>query len=410
VKKNKTILFIGAGIETIPGIVLAKKMGLHVIVSDSNPNAPGVRIADESLLASTYDISGTLSAVQDFHTKKHKIDGVICLGTDVPLTVATIANKLKLPGVSIESAKLSMNKFSMKHKFLEHGVTIPWFEEVKSAKSLKSIVNSRENQLVIKPIDSRGARGVLRIDNSVDIEWAFSIAKSNSPSGRVMVEAFLDGPQVSTESIIIDGKCYTPGFSDRNYEYLHKYAPNIIENGGDLPSSLPDSACSSIRDLISKAAEAMGVKNGTLKGDVVLHNNKPYIIEVATRLSGGYFCTHEIPLNTGIDFVGHAIRQALGQNINALELVPKYSRGVSQRYFFPKPGRVTKIEVPDWVKSDPDVELFELRVKVGDIVMPAHNHPSRAGLVIATGSNREHAMEKSKSVIDSVIIETNSIP
>ena len=53
---NKTILFVGGGLETVPGIQLAKSKGLHVVVSDQNPNAPGMEIADDRILASTYNI------------------------------------------------------------------------------------------------------------------------------------------------------------------------------------------------------------------------------------------------------------------------------------------------------------------------------------------------------------------
>ncbi len=39
-----------------------------------------------------------------------------------------------------------------------------------------------------------------------------------------------------------------------------------------------------------------GLKNGIIKGDVVLSKDKkPYIIEVACRLSGGWFSSHQIP-------------------------------------------------------------------------------------------------------------------
>ena len=41
---TKTIWIVGAGVEAIPGIKLAKKLGLNVIVSDGNPNAPGLKI------------------------------------------------------------------------------------------------------------------------------------------------------------------------------------------------------------------------------------------------------------------------------------------------------------------------------------------------------------------------------
>ena len=122
-----------------------------------------------------------------------------------------------------------------------------------------------------------------------------------------MIEKFMKGPQVSTESLVIDGKAFTPGFSDRNYEFLNHFAPHIIENGGQLPSKLRTSTKKLVNNLIQKCSESMGIQNGVLKGDIVITNGKPFIIEIATRLSGGYFCSHEIPLNTGVDFVGAAI-------------------------------------------------------------------------------------------------------
>ena len=40
-----------------------------------------------------------------------------------------------------------------------------------------------------------------------------------------MAERFLDGPQVSTESLVIDGVAHTVGLADRNYEHLERFAP-----------------------------------------------------------------------------------------------------------------------------------------------------------------------------------------
>ena len=71
-----------------------------------------------------------------------------------------------------------------------------------------------------------------------------------------------------------------------------------------------------MRDVVARAAAALGVTDGTVKGDIVVHDGEPYVIELAARLSGGFFCTREIPLNTGVDFVGCAIRVALGERID----------------------------------------------------------------------------------------------
>ena len=73
-----------------------------------------------------------------------------------------------------------------------------------------------------------------------------------------MVERFPFGPQVSTESLVVDGLSYTKGFSDRNYEFLGRYAPHIIENGGQLPSHLDDAAQQAVRGLVQEAALSSG--------------------------------------------------------------------------------------------------------------------------------------------------------
>lgn len=262
------------------------------------------------------------------------------------------------------------------------------------------------NPIVLKPVDSRGARGVLKIDSDKNLNSLYLISKSYSPKGIVIVEEYLSGPQLSTESLIVDERVFTVGFSDRNYEFLEKFSPYIIENGGDLPSLLPKFDQDQIKETVEKTANALGIKNGVIKGDMVLSNGKPYIIEVAARLSGGYFCSHEIPLNTGVDFVGNAIKLALGITIDINELTPKTNNAVSQRYIFPIPGKVIKIKIPDWVKEDKRVSMCEIRVKVGDIIPKAIHHPARAGVVICCETSNDKAKFLAERVVNEIIIET----
>lgn len=361
------------------------------------------------MIASTYDVDATILEASKFHKNINPIDGVICIASDVPLTVAKVAQKLNLPGISITSAKLAIDKLAMKKCFHENKVPVPWFSNIKSLKDLKNKVKSQNFPLVIKPIDSRGSRGVLRLSKETNLEWAYNFSKEYSPTGRVMLEKFMPGPQVSTESIVVNGIAHTIGFSDRNYELLDQYAPHIIEDGGQLPSHINVTTKESVENLIQIAAQSMGIHDGIVKGDIVITDGKPYVIELAARLSGGYFCTHEIPLNTGVDIVGSAIRQALGEEINSKDLQPKYNRPVAQRYIFPKPGKISSIVLPDWIINDPLVSFFELRVKKGDIVKPIINHPSRAGVVITTGSKISEAINKAKHVVSSVKIVTERI-
>ena len=57
---HKTLWIVSGGIEAVPGIKRAKELGLHVVVSDGIPHAPGFYYADDVIVVSTYDIEGTV--------------------------------------------------------------------------------------------------------------------------------------------------------------------------------------------------------------------------------------------------------------------------------------------------------------------------------------------------------------
>ena len=296
----------------------------------------------------------------------------------------------------------------MKKAFRSAGVNVPWFAEVSTPQELQRIAIERGRDLVIKPVDSRGSRGVQRIAKVEDLGAAFLLARSHSPSERVMVEQYLEGPQVSTESIVMGGRCFTPGFSDRNYEHLEKYAPFFIENGGDLPSHLPQAIQDKVKDLVARAASALGVTDGTVKGDIVVHRGEPYVIELATRLSGGFFCTREIPLNTGVDFIGAAIRIALGETVNEDELTPKFQRAVIQRYAFPQAGTVTAIRGEEAARAVPGIAEVVVTARLGDIIPPAGDKRPSAAMVLASGATREMALQAANDALDLIRVETSS--
>lgn len=381
-------------------------MGLRVVASDRDPQAPGFSLADAALTASTYDAQGTLAAVRQYLKTQGGVDGVICIATDVPYTVAYVADALGLPGIPLDAALLATDKLAMKDHFAKAGVPIPWYRSVSSAKELVEIADSKGCALVVKPVDSRGARGVLRLTGRVDLNWAYDYALSYSPKGRVIVEEYLSGPQISTESLVVNGRTYTPGFSDRNYEYLDKYTPHMIEDGGELPSFLDTDTQEAVRELVERAVASLNISNGTLKGDIVVHNGRPYIIEVATRLSGGYFCSHEIPMNTGVDFVGASIRLALGEPVPTADLRPKFVKQVVQRYIFPEPGTVTDIRGVDEVAARDNVLLCEVRVQPGDLIGPVDSHPARAGVVMTTGADRAEAIRNAEEAVRAIKVLT----
>jgi biotin carboxylase len=404
--REKTLLIVSGGIEAADAAKRAREMGLHVVVSDIDPNAPGFVYAHDHLIADVYGPEETAAAAERYHRDQRPISGVICVAADAPVTAALVAERLKLPGITVETAKIACDKLAMKLRFKNSGVPVPWFAAVSSVAELRSVIAERGAELVIKPVDSRGSRGVQRLARVKDLNGAFELARKHSPTQRVMVEAYLEGPQVSTESIITGGRCYTPGFSDRNYELLELHAPFFIENGGDLPSRLPRDTQAKVKDVVARAAASLGVREGTVKGDIVVHDGEAYVIELAARLSGGFFCTREIPLNTGVDFIGCAIRVALGERVPPAELEPKQQVQVVQRYVFPNPGRVIDVRGAAAARQVPGIADVVVTARPGDVIPLAGDKRPSGAMVLATGRTKEEALAAAHAGLSAITIET----
>ena len=95
----KTLLIISGGIEAADAARRAKEMGYYVVVSDRDHQAPGFQFADSCLIADVYGASETAAAAERFSRKIKKIDGVICVAADAPVTAATVDSSLGLPGI-----------------------------------------------------------------------------------------------------------------------------------------------------------------------------------------------------------------------------------------------------------------------------------------------------------------------
>jgi biotin carboxylase len=255
---------------------------------------------------------------------------------------------------------------------------------------------------VLKPVDSRGARGVLLLDEGANLEEAFQFSRSHSPSGGLILEEFIYGPQVSTESILIKDNSWTPGFVDRNYSRLQDFLPSLIEDGGEQPSFLSNEDRLRLVNLAVDAGRSLGVVDGIVKGDMVLSRGGPMVIEVATRLSGGWLSTDQIPLGTGVNIVQAAIYLALGIPIDKEKLLSNSSTGVAIRYFFPEAGVIKSIQGLDSYLKKSWVHKLEFLLPVGGIISSVKNHTHRAGFVITTGKDRSEAVARAEEVVNNI--------
>lgn len=387
------VVALGGGIESLPILERIRALGHRLIVVDASPSAPGLRLADVPILASCYDAAAALAALDAAEVQS---DAVLCAATDTPHVAAAIAEGYDLPGLTRAEARLSVDKLAQKRALRLAGLPVPEFCEL-----FTDFPVPPAHMTVFKPANSRGARGVRRIRDVSEIDAAFAAARAASPTGRVMVEQWLDGRQLSTESIVQGGRVLFTAVALRNYARLAEFAPYVIEDGVDnwivTDGTLNrDALLAEIDTLLGRACAALGWDNLTVKGDLVLHAGKLYIIELAARLSGGFLCTHTIPLAYGVPFVDYAIRLALGETVEAPKA--EHRQFVCQRYVFPDISGIGR-RVAGVYHVPTAAEFATLAVKPGDVIQPVTSHANRLGQAICVGASPDEARARAEQAV-----------
>ena len=393
--KNKKIIIIGAGLLQVPAIQIAQDMGLYAIVFDYNKDAHGMKIADLPMVVSTRDVDGSVRAARDL-SKQMEINGVITVGTDASTTVAAVANALGLPGNRFEDAYAASNKIRMRERFKKNNVPQPNFFPVWNYEETIEAFRHLNKPVVLKPADNMGARGVMKVENESDILAAFNRAKSSSPSGEVIIEEYMDGPELSIDMLIYDNEIYVTGVADRIIEY----PPFFIETGHIMPSNLDKDKIDDAIKVMKDGIKALNLKIGAAKGDIKVTKNGAMVGEIAARLSGGFMSAYTYPLSTGVNLIKNAIEIALGNPPS--DLKPKWNKFSVEKAFLPGTGIIESIDGIEKAKNINGIKEVFIKTKAGDILVPPTNNLDKAGNVIAVGSTRDEAIAIANKAIDSV--------
>ncbi|WP_028894968.1 ATP-grasp domain-containing protein [Syntrophorhabdus aromaticivorans] len=403
-KDQPTVLVLGASHDQLYLIETAKRMGCYVLAVDIDPMAAAFVRADEKALISTRDIDGLLTFVRAYR-RRRSINAVITMGSEIPMTIAILAEELGIHALSRETAYLASNKLAMKKRWAQKGIPVPWFDELRSGDHLRTIVKDRGWDLIVKPTDRSGARGITKLAEGMDCTAVFERAKNASFEGRVIVEDFLPGAQESTESIVYDDFFKTAGVSDRNYDMVHQLMGAPVENGGTMPSVLPADKLREIDLLLENAARALGITRGVGKGDVALDaEGKPRMVEMAARLSGGWMSAGLIPVTSGVNIVQTITEIALGWEPNLDQLNERWHKHAALRYFFPSQGILKAINGELAVRNQPWLHVLEFYKHADEVIDIPQSHAERFGCFLVEGNTRSEVLNRAQWVYNNIDI------
>jgi biotin carboxylase len=356
-----------------------------------------MRLADFPVVMSTRDVDGTVRVARDF-VRRRPIDGVLTVGTDASLTVAAVQQALGLAGNRIDVAEATTNKARMRARLREAEVPQPDFHPCLSYDDVVDGARKLGYPFVIKPTDNMGARGVMRVDRYEDIRFAYSRAKAASPRGEIIVEGYMDGPELSIDALIWEGDIHITGVADRIIEF----PPYFVETGHIMPSNMDRRPVEEGVEVFKRGIRALGIETGAAKGDIKLTPAGAMVGEIASRLSGGFMSAFTYPYATGVDLIGAAIRIALGGPPG--DLREKYRKVSVERAIIPGTGTVTAIEGIEEALSIREVKNVFVTCTVGETVHIPTSNVEKCGNVIAVADTREEALSRANEGVQRVRI------
>lgn len=377
---------------------------MKVIVSDFDGNAPAFRYCDFISRASTFDREAVLADARKFNA-----DCLMTTGTDQPvLTAAAVSEKLGLPYfLTVEQALKVTNKKVMKEAFLRHDIPTASFRLLKDDFEEEDLAGM-SFPLVIKPLDSQGQRGVMKVHTIAEIRENFSTLLGFSREREILAEEYYPSAELTVNGWAVDGKAMILMITDRvtvdNGPHIgvcvsHRYPSLHHGKEGDL------------QELVQRITTTIGLKNGPLYFQILAGEKGFMVNEIACRLGGAYE-DEFIPFMTGFPLMENMIELTRGGNLHLpghreidSRLEGKY---LSLQMFFAAPGILSRQEGMDRVLKIPGMRGGRFLLPEGAVVRNRANSTQRAGYFIVTGSSPRQINDRIQQAYNILVMEDSS--
>lgn len=388
----KKILIIGAGYLQHFLIKKAKEMGYYTLSVDADPNAIGFRFSDKYAVINIVDEEACLKFAMDEH-----VDGVLTAATDYGvLTASYIANRMGLPGINYESAKLIKNKYLVRKCLFENNVDdTEQAYEVNSKTDIKNLSKQLVYPVMVKPCDGSGSRGASRVDKSEDLENACQYAMAGSITQRAEIESFIVGLEYGAESLVVNGEIHILGIMKK----WMTQPPYYAELGHAIPCGLSNDIVNKVKTCVSKAIKALNINHGSVNMDMLITNEGTvHIIDIGARMGGNMIGPCIIPYATGIDYMGLMLKAAVGEKVifeekNGLPTVSRllaFSNGIVKT--LPNFKRIEK---------EYGVEIYH-HIKLGDEIKEYRTNLDGCGYIIVRNKNFDNAVKIADNVLNTI--------
>ena len=274
---GKRLLVLGIGPSQVDLISAAKDMEMEVLACARDANGPGRLLVDEFRQIDIMDV-GAVTA----YAAEKKVHFVFSMGLEGAIpTIANVSDALRLPSFCrVANLPVLQDKARWREALGDMEGNVPYA----TGRTPEDFTHWRKYPAILKPVDGSGQRGVYRVNSHKELERVFVDAVKHSRKKELLLEEFVEGPEVSVNTFMHKGCLRFAVISDRiSYS---EYPGGIIWEH-HIPSQVVDDEVEkAIKTLVTEVNRKMGFENGHVYFQLKVQDGSPKLIEFTPRFDG----------------------------------------------------------------------------------------------------------------------------
>lgn len=392
-------LVIAGGLPQIELIKQLKGRGIEALLADGSPAAVARPYADKFFHVDVFD----MEAIKDIAVNE-KVDFLITVCADqVLLVVAKVSEDLGLPCyIDYETCQNVSDKIRMKRIFKASGV--PTTDYVETDHLDLDVISKLKYPLVVKPVDAYSSKGVRKAENLEELKQYYEEAHEIGRSGRVIVEEFFAGEEISVDAFVVNGKAKILN-SVTNSEKV-KDKDRFVIFRGRYPVKASEAVMKQIEEICQKIADGFGLVNAPLLVQLLHDGDRVSVLEFCAR-TGGNMKYLLIKYASGVDVIGATLDITLGQTP---DLSPKFERHnyVVNDFVYCKPGVFDHFEGFEELEKEGVINEFHpVRLKGTQMRGVTSSSDRIAGMNIVADTLEEYNAKREKINASVKVIDEN---
>ena len=366
----------------------AARLGIEVVKGEDVP-PPMLGKVNVPLPLDYRDIPRSARLIERY-AKNHPVGAIIGLDDSGTLIAAAASARLGLPYNALEAARAARDKHLMRQRFAEAGVPSPKFRLYHLSEDPKAIAARNRYPCVIKPTNLAGSRGVMRADNPKEFLERLERLRHILATERCdefLVEDFIPGFEVALEGLLDNGKLHVLALFDKP-DPLD--GPFFEETIYVTPSRLPDETHQAVFDTTTRAAAALGLRQGPVHAELRVNSGGPWMVEIAARSIGGN-CSKALRFDTNVTHQNISLEELILRQAFGMPFNPQREKQADGVMMIPirESGILTKVVGCEEARKVPLIEDVEITVQPNHPLAALPEGDSYLGFIFARGETPE---------------------